>query len=226
MDVNAPRLHEKKPDANDWIGKSVRFAASTVTGLGALTCVRAHYESVAQPARGLFQGNLPQPAYTAAQLLGMVRFPVPGVRLDCDKGSFDFHRVDRSAILIAVNNVVWTLTKAPGAIAILTWASGVVQDFLERHFAGAMGFDRAAVAKKHRWMTDRMRIAIAAYFARPTQNDETPIIDGDPFTDAQEYPTRFFVANAVVLGTSATVSVRFSHGDRDRVAVYVLRPRT
>jgi len=216
-------VSETQPDANAWIGRTVRFDASTVTGPGTLHCGHARYEVVAQPARGVFQGNLPQPADTAAQLLGMVRFPVPGVRLDCDKGSFDFHRVDQRTVLIAVNNVIWTFIKAPGAFAASTSPSGVVQGFLEQHFAGDMGFDRASVAKKQQWMTDRMRTAIAAYFARPTPTDGTPIIDGDPYTDSQEYPTRFAVANAVVTATGATVSVRFSDGYRDRVVVYALR---
>jgi hypothetical protein len=200
----------------------VRFDADRVAGPAALACGHARYQQVSQPAEGLFQGHLPAPAKGAAERLGIVRFPLPAVRLACDKGSFDFHRVDRETMLTAVDNVIWTLTQASGANAQPSTPSGVMQAFLERHFAGDMGFDRKTVAAKQQWLTDTLARAVARYFARPSRPDEAPAIDGDPFTDSQEYPTRFAVSEAQLRSTVANVSVRMSDGYRDRNIVFVL----
>ena len=51
-----------------------------------------------------------------------------------------------------------------------------------------MGFLCASVAQKSQWMTDTLRQQIATYLQRPSPKDETPVMDGDPFTDSQEYP--------------------------------------
>lgn len=209
-------------DTRAWLGRTVRFDADRVNGPSVLACGNAHYSLVAQPAEGLFQGGLPAPAKGAASRLGITKFPVPGVRLDCDRGSFDFHRVDTQSMLLAVDNVIWTLTQSAGAVAQPTTPSGVMQLFLEKHFAGDMGFDRKTVATKQQWLTDTLRTAITRYFAKPSKPDEVPNIDGDPFTDSQEYPTRFAVADAQLRAAVANVSVRFSDGYRDRNLVYVL----
>ncbi|MBL0170292.1 MAG: hypothetical protein IPP90_06090 [Gemmatimonadaceae bacterium] len=223
--VSAPWVRQgvDRADTKAWVGRTVRFEASRVRGPGVLNCGRARFESASQPAEGLFQGGLPAPARSAAEQLGIVRFPVPGVLLTCDAGSFDFHRVDGTTMLIAVDNVIWTLSRSAGALLPATSPSGVVQVFLERHFAGDMGFDTASVADKQGWLTASLRAAIAAYLARPGSPNEVPVIDGDPFTDSQEYPTRFAVSPAVVRGSSATVAVRFGDGYRDRTIRYALR---
>lgn len=93
------------------------------------------------------------------------------MRFNCDKGSFDFHRVDRSTRFVAVHNVVWTATNAPDAFAMSTAPGGLVQAFLERHLAGDIGFDRSSVVNKQQWMTDLMRNAIATHF--PGQHEQT-----------------------------------------------------
>lgn len=223
--VAAPwiRAGAPTPDVRIRLGQTVRFEADRVTGIGALNCTEASYTSLSQPANGMFQGNLPAPARTAAEKLGVTRFPVPGVRLDCSTGSFDLHRVDQNTMLVALDNVIWTLSHAPGALALPTTPHGVVQTFLERHFAGDMGFDSASVAGKQEGLSTGLRTAIANYLRRPTSPNEVPAIDGDPFTDSQEYPTRFAVSAAAIAGRVATVTVRFSDGFRNRATTYLLR---
>ena len=222
--VVAPWAHagSSAPNTHALVGRTVRFDRDRVTGPGALTCTRATYDHISQPAAGLFQGNLPKPANTSAEPLGMIHFPIPGTRLNCDSGSYDFHRVDRNSMLLGLDNVVWTLTRAPGALAATGTPSAVVELFLEQHFAGDMGFLRESVAQKSQWMTDTLRQQIATYLARPSPKDETPVIDGDPFTDSQEYPTRFAVASAVLKPTTASVTVRFRDAYRERVVYYLL----
>jgi hypothetical protein len=139
----APWVKDKgyHPDARAWVGKTIRFDAQRVTGVDPLDCVKAHYEATRMPADGLFMGGLLAPAKPAALALGFKAFPVPGTSFTCDKGLFEFHYADANAVLVAVNNVIWTLDRSPGALADTGTPSAVVQQFLERHFAGDMGFD-------------------------------------------------------------------------------------
>ncbi|MEQ1691352.1 MAG: Rv3235 family protein [Gemmatimonas sp.] len=222
--VAAPWVREgvDRADAAAWLGSTVRFQAAQVTGPGVLSCRGARYVSVAQPADGLFQGGLPSPARESAGRLGITQFPVPGVRLDCDAGSFDFHAVDRTTMLVAVDHVIWTLTRSPGALAAATSPSGVVQRFLEQHFAGSMAFDQADISAKRSWLSDSLSTALTQALARRTPVGEAPLIDGDVFTDSQEPPTRFAVGTAVPRNGVMTVSVRLSDGHRDRTVAYRL----
>ena len=50
-----------------------------------------------------------------------------------------------------------------------------------------------------------------------------PVIDGDPFTNSQEYPTRFSVQRTTVNATRAVVVVRFADGYSSRSMRYHLR---
>ena len=226
--VAAPWLRDgtQVPDTKTRVGSTIRFNLDHVIGAGALSCARAAYETISQPAQGLFQGNLPAPAKKSAVPLGITKFPVPGTRLNCDTGSYDFHRVDANTLLVGLDNVIWTLTRAPGALAAATTPSGVVELFLEQHFMGDMGFIKTSIDRKQQWLTDTLRTKIMAYLARPSSPDEVPEIDGDPFTDSQEYPTRFAVSTGVITGSTARVTVRFADGYRDRVVYYLLHQQS
>lgn len=125
-------------------------------------------------------------------------------------------------MLVAVNNVIWTLDRSPAALAEAASSSGVMQRFLEQHFAGDMGFLKPDAMAKRAFFTDSLN----RYFAKPSPKDETPAIDGDPFTDSQEYPTRFSVRAGNVTGDRAAVSVRFADGYRVRRVTYLLRAQS
>ena len=56
---------------------------------------------------------------------------------------------------------------------------------------------------------------------KPASPNEVPNIDGDPFTDSQEYPTGFRVMDVAVQGTKATVRVKFTWPNTSR-AIKVL----
>ena len=179
------------------------------------------------PAEGLFQGGLPAPAKKLArEVLGFARLPVAGISLHCDAGLYEFHQADAQSMLVAVNNVIWTLDRSPAAFAAATSPSGVMQRFLEQHFADDMGFLKPDVMAKRAFFTDSLIRRIDRYFAKPSPKDETPAIDGDPFTDSQEYPTRFSVGAGKVTGDRATVRVRFADGYRVRRVTYLLRSQS
>lgn len=213
----------RKPNAPGWIGKTIRFEPHRVVGPGILRCANAVYAPTHFEADALFQGALPAPATKAAESLGLTEKSIAGTNLGCDSGEFEIHRADASTLLLGLNDVVYTLDRSPGALASDTSAGGVVQRLLERHFAGNMGFGKASVATKARWLSSGLSARIARYFTRPSSPNEAPVIDGDPFTDSQEYPTRFSVSDGVVAGDRATVAVRFADGHAVRPVTYVLR---
>lgn len=214
---------EARPKRQPWLGRPVRFQRDALSGPGVLHCRHAVLEPTRYPAEGLFQGTLPAPAASVAQTLGITRLPLAGVRLSCDGGVFEFHRVDADSLLLGLDNQVLTLSRAPGALAPANTPEGRVQRLLEAHFSSDMGFSAAAVKSKRAWLSGRLKQRIAKYLARPTAADEVPAIDGDPFTDSQEYPARFAVGKAVVSNGVAQVPVRFADGFRDRAVLYRLR---
>ena len=91
------------------------------------------------------------------------------------------------------------------------------------HFAHDKGFTPAGVDERARWLTPDLAAQCRAWFAKPSPPDEVPSIDGDPFTDSQEYPDTFVVGTPTLRGDTALVPVamRWSSGDR-RVVTNVL----
>ncbi len=86
-----------------------------------------------------------------------------------------------------------------------------------------MAFTKASLARKSKWLSPDFLARLKAEQARPGNPDEVPNIDGDPFTDSQEYPTRFVVGKATTEGQRARVPVRFSGKGAQRTLVALLR---
>jgi hypothetical protein len=212
------------PDTRAWLGAHVEFAARRFAAPGGLGCEDAQYRTDRRPAEGLFQGGLPAPAPAAAASLGLVALPVPSVDLSCSTGTFDLHWATPDALLLAIDNVIWVLDRSPGARAPAGTPEHAVQRLLEAHFAGDMGFDAGTVAAKRAHLAPVLQAAIATYFAQPRPADEVPPVDGDPFTDSQEYPVLFSVREAVPHGARRQVPVRFDDGYRARTVVFELVP--
>jgi hypothetical protein len=87
----------------------VGFGGDEVHSASGLGCRQARYETRSVPAEGLFQGNLPAPAEASASRLGFEHFPVESVLVTCDTGVFDYHILRAGAMLVALDNVIWTL---------------------------------------------------------------------------------------------------------------------
>lgn len=99
-----------------------------------------------------------------------------------------------------------------------------VQQLFTDHFAHDMGFTMASVGRKRNWLTPGLNQEIAAYFRRPMPKDEPPVINGDPFTNTQEYPSAFRVGDAVVEAGKTNVPVVMTIGpDRRTVRAQVIR---
>ncbi|MCB1570215.1 MAG: DUF3828 domain-containing protein, partial [Xanthomonadales bacterium] len=124
---------------------------------------------------------------------------------------------------LALDNQILTLSHSPGALASADSPEGRVQRLLEAHFGGDMGFTPANLKGQRIWFSRALDGAMSRYFARPTSVDEVPTVDGDPFTDSQEYPQRFSVGTARMSKGKADVPVRFSDAFRERTVIYVMR---
>lgn len=175
-----------------------------ISGLPSCAALRQRY--VLQPAEGLFEGLLPAPADDAARALGVQRLPLLTQRIRCDNASFDLHHVAPGRALTALDGRVLSLRRdatdgSPQAVAAA---------LLQQHFGDDMAFTPASVEAEATWLGAALRRRIAAWWALPTAPDEVPAINGDPFTNSQEYPDAFELGSATVRGTRARLPVHFS----------------
>jgi hypothetical protein len=104
-------------------------------------------------------------------------------------------------------------------------AADLVKAFYTFHFAHDMAFTRAAVRARRAWLSPDLLERCRAYFAKPDDPNVVPPIDGDPFTDSQEYPRSFNVVLATLEGDSARVQVAmvWPRAER-RIVTVVLTP--
>ena len=108
--------------------------------------------------------------------------------------------------------------KSPGLKA----PGGSAQSFYAFHLAHDMGFSSKGIDQRARWLSPDLLSLCKKYLARPSSPDEVPSVDGDPFTDSQEYPTSFAVGKVRVSGGQATVEVSFTGPETHRGSVHVL----
>ncbi|MCP5180256.1 MAG: DUF3828 domain-containing protein [Pseudomonadales bacterium] len=211
-------------DSPDLVGESLALHGNTLTGPPLFACDDAVVEQFSTPLEGLFEGGLASAGEIAARGLGFTALPVETLRIACRNASFDYHRVDDETWQVGLDNRVWSLSNTPGTHAVVQApdsAQATAQRLLERHFAGARGFLPANVDRVREFLSRRLQAAMADYFARPVSPDEAPVIDGDAFTDSQEYPTRFAVGQQQGDADRETVRVRFADGYSARTIAYV-----
>lgn len=204
------------------LGERVRIGPEALEGPAPLACAPAAVTALESPPEGLFEGALPAPAADAARELGFTPGPVAGLRVTCPNAGFDFHEADDETLLVGLDGAVLTLSSAPGALAEADTPEGIVQRLLETHYAGDMAFTTETVDLKAGYLSDAFLAAARAWFAADRPDDEVPLVNGDPFTDSQEYPTRFAVGAAATQDATARVPVRFADGWSEKRATYVL----
>lgn len=219
--VVAPWVREGEKSSNSAAlsGQTLQFSATVVQGPHPLGCRGLNHEFVLSPAEGLFQGALPEPAEVYAQRLGFVRLPAISLRLNCDTGSFDYHLLTPRHALLGLDNRVWRLRREDRANA----PEDFVLAFLHAHMSADGAFSEKTVARKSKFLTPGLTRAIRIYFAQPKSTDEVPAIDGDPFTNSQEYPQRFVLGRARLVKGKAVVPVRFGEEGRGQLIRFELR---
>lgn len=203
------------------IGSTVAFGKSYVSGPHPIGCRHARYETTEVPTEGLFQGA--GISSNDAISLGLAGEKFQGVSVSCDAGVFEYHRANENSFVFALDNRIWTLDRSPGTKASAASPEGVVQRFLEAHFAGDMGFWPSAIDGKRGYFTKALNEKMTAYFGRITDPDEAPEIDGDPFTDSQDYPARFFVRSDDKAKTGVLVPVDYSDAFTRKTVGYSMK---
>jgi hypothetical protein len=199
-------------------GREVRFQATRVVAPHPLACEEATYEWIVGGPEGLFEGNLPAPAAQAAHRLGLGEGPIATLRVSCSNAGFDFHRTSSGRLLLGLDNVVWTLRPVRPAAT----PAEIVQELLVTHFTHDMGFTRESVARKRGFLSAALQASITRHLAAPQPSDEAPAINGDPFTDSQEYPDRFTLAAVRTTPKHTIVPVHFADAHSKRRVDYVL----
>jgi hypothetical protein len=191
------------------IGARIRLAPERLEGPQPIGCGAARFERFEAPPEGLFEANLPDPERDAARL-GFHAGLVACVRAICANASLDFHLVDPWTMVFGLDNRIYTLSRAPGALAAADTPEGSAQRLLQGHFAGDRGFSDAAWAAKRGALAPLLAEALDAYFAVDWPVDEPAPINGDPLTMSQESATRFAVFDAEINDGIARVPVRFA----------------
>ena len=192
------------------IGSSWRWDQARLQLGATVRCQAPRHHFLLSPAEGLFEGNLPAPAPAAARALGLRRLPLATQRIECDNASIDLHHARNGRAMTGWDGRVLTLRRSAGEVSPLATA----QALLLAHFGGDMAFTRASTAAKARWLSPGLNRRIGAWMARPADPNEAPEINGDPFTDAQEYPTQFELEPASVQAGRAEVPVRLRNDGR------------
>lgn len=112
-----------------------------------------------------------------------------------------------------------TATKA----SVSASPKAVVDAFYKYHFSHDMAFTPETLQNRAAWLTPSLKDACRIYFALPSDPDEVPDIDGDPFTGSQEYPDSYATGSAAVKEDTARVPLTFTwkedHHSTNGVAV-------
>jgi hypothetical protein len=89
----------------------MEFRADRASGPPLLTCAKPHYVTNMRSARGLFEGNLPNPNADATAL-GFQSGEITTVTYSCTDNatdvSVDFPMIDDDKIMLGVDNVLYT----------------------------------------------------------------------------------------------------------------------
>lgn len=203
-------------------GRDVRFESDAVVSPSPLACNPAAYHELRVPAEGLFQGGLPQPA-ADARGLGLPDGHVATVRVTCANAAYDVHATGDGQWLVALDDLVWTLDRSPGARALPDRPEHVVQLAVEAHLLGGAGFDRAGIGRlKSRASAGLRALLDAALAAGARSSNEPESLPADPITDSRQAPARVSVGRARIVAGRAEVPVRWILGPGHRDVRFVL----
>ena len=92
----------------------------------------------------------------------------------------------------------------------------VVKSFYKFHFSRSMNFTKQNVLRSRRWLAPELYKLLLNEFRREDEYRRShpnesfvPYMEGDPFTQSQQYPTTFRVVKSVVCGNKANVEIVF-----------------
>ena len=92
----------------------------------------------------------------------------------------------------------------------------VVKSFYRFHFSRSMDFTKQNILRRQRWLAPQLYKLLQNEFHREDEYSRShpnesfvPYMEGDPFTQSQQYPTTFRVDKSVVCGNKANVEIVF-----------------
>jgi hypothetical protein len=83
----------------------------------------------------------------------------------------------------------------------------VVKEFYSFHFRNKFDYSLRGLRLRRRWLAPNLYQLLTAELKRPSNADEVPDLDGDPFTDSQEPPATFRIGKTTGSGEKATIEV-------------------
>jgi len=99
--------------------------------------------------------------------------------------------------------------------------SEVVKSFYRFHLAHNMSFTRPNVVRRQAWLSSTLYKLLLNEFVRENQYSRShpreefvPYMEGDPFTESQEYPNSFRMGSSLVTGDKADVKVMLLWGTK------------
>ena len=113
----------------------------------------------------------------------------------------------KALLLFVLAVMVFPLLAAGGAKAPAPGPADAVKAFYTFHFAHDMGFTEKNLTARKGWLSPELFGLLAAELKKPTSPNEVPLIEGDPFTDSEEYPKSFKVGDASIQTDKASVPV-------------------
>lgn len=105
-----------------------------------------------------------------------------------------------------------TEAKVKSADAVAT-----VKAFYTYHFAHKFDYTLRGLPQRRKWLDATLYKLLVAELKKPTKKDEAPDLNGDPFTNSQEYPTTFRIGNTKESGTTASVEIIFIWKEKGKV---------
>ncbi|MEW6127427.1 MAG: DUF3828 domain-containing protein [Acidobacteriota bacterium] len=96
-------------------------------------------------------------------------------------------------------------------------ATATVKAFYAYHFAHKFDYSKRGLLQRRKWLDDTLYKLLVAEVSKPTKADEAPEMNGDPFTNSQEYPTTFRIGNTNESAAKATIQVIFIWKEQGKV---------
>ena len=99
-------------------------------------------------------------------------------------------------------------------------AAATVKAFYAFHFKHNFDYTEPGLKQRRRWLDAglyKLLIAEVKGSHDSSRQDEAPDLDGDPFTNSQEYPNSFRIGKSEQDGKEATVEVTFVWKEKNKV---------
>jgi hypothetical protein len=89
---------------------------------------------------------------------------------------------------------------------------GIVKSFYRKHLAaGNTSYTERNILAKRKWLSKPLFDALVAERKKSAKSDSAPYLNGDPFTDSQEYPSSFSIDTFDCRKAETTVKVTFTN---------------